>query len=253
MKNIFSIINGLLIAVFIPLYLDMKIELLWSHKILIFITYFTLGYILCKKVLYPRMKKIIIKDRYSRRIITIISISLSIVIMILNYENIIFSNRYKENEIIITATGEKNTDSLGTEIWIFNMEELKQNVGIKSLDVGNSWEIRENNIVSYQNQPNQIVIKVKPHTSPINIEFLKHNYSGIIEIKTNEKVDRIDLYSNEGSTLEYPISELQKSVSILGVINFIILSYLLVILLVICLDIYFEKLIYLRGNFNAKK
>jgi hypothetical protein len=107
-----------------------------------------------------------------------------------------------EIEIAITATGKKNAESKGTEIWILNAPQLdlsKPHPG---------WEPRENqSLVSYLNQPDRITWTSKTLSTKY-IELYKHPFSGIAEISVGTVTKSIDLYSAVAGTLALQVADL---------------------------------------------
>ena len=74
----------------------------------------------------------------------------------------------------------------------------------KRIDGG--WERRGASLVSYQNQPAAIEadVDIRPGDSLI---FTKHEYSGIVEIRSGDFVQRYDLYSATPGTLRIDLYE----------------------------------------------
>lgn len=93
----------------------------------------------------------------------------------------------------IVATGEKNQESKGSEVWISSIEAdgVEQDL-TQVTDAG--WELRENNLVSYQHQPTSLFYTTED-VRHVNITFGAHDWSGIVQIYNGESMEKIDLYS----------------------------------------------------------
>lgn len=107
--------------------------------------------------------------------------------------------------ITILATGERNPDSKGTEVWIPESDAKRLQAKVVRQDAG--WESREGAMVSYQNQPATIqsFLKLK---SEKYLTFSTHEYSGVVEVKYGKSGRRIDLYSPTQGVLKLDLSEI---------------------------------------------
>lgn len=97
----------------------------------------------------------------------------------------------------ITATGERNPDSKGAEVWLSSSMLDAGGAGVR---LDNGWERRGDSLVSYQRQPATILVNsgLRPDGALV---FVKHEYSGILEIAGEDFVRRYDLYSAEPGNL----------------------------------------------------
>ncbi|OEE68513.1 hypothetical protein A1OS_12690 [Enterovibrio norvegicus] len=101
-----------------------------------------------------------------------------------------FASDVKDNHTLnVTATGSSNEKSLGTEVWLYNIQGDNWRV-----EKNEGWEERNGVWLSYQNQPSSLLIS--SDTIP-TLTFAKHPHSGEVEIKTGDSDDyiSIDLYS----------------------------------------------------------
>ena len=128
----------------------------------------------------------------------------------------------KEQELKITAIGDKNTLSNGTEVWIkkISVGQIEQN--LKEYIKINEWELKEDGIVSYDPnyQPTSFIIKYS-NKMPAEISFRKHPYSGKVSIEKNGKVQEYDLFNQNEETFVYNTD----NVSWLYFIGYIIVLY----------------------------
>jgi len=100
-----------------------------------------------------------------------------------------------EIDIKITATGEKNSQSLGSEVWLDLKSSSILLTGTEKEKT--NWEIRNGQLLSYENQPQTIESKIKIEKDE-KIEFIKHPYSGIAKIEINGIEKKVDLYAESG-------------------------------------------------------
>lgn len=102
------------------------------------------------------------------------------------------------NEVIITATGEKNERAAASEVWID-----KQSSSLFLTDSKNDvskWDIREKQLLSYKDQPAKIVSHLKFNKFS-ELIFSMTPYSGIVNVRIDGVDYRYDLYSPEGKQL----------------------------------------------------
>lgn len=107
--------------------------------------------------------------------------------------------------IIISATGEKNFESKGSEVWV-DLESSKFLLKSKNF-VNKGWDIRNGQLLSYQNQPNQIISNIS-FNGDAKLVFSMHPYSGIVDINTDGNVQKYDLYSSSGKALFIKLKDL---------------------------------------------
>ena len=241
---IWSSINGIIFAISILLFLQSEVPLQMIHKILVVVLYFSLGYMLSKYILLKQIKNFMIREKKVRSIICILSFCFTGIVCLGTGKEILLREVYQADNISIMAMGEKNTESIGTEVWIFDIEELKNSEIVEESKIEGDWEYRDDGIVSYQNQPNKINISLKEHDKPVILRFLKHSYSGIVEIKQGDIINSVDLYDKEGDILEYNVSRLTYKADRIGIIKIILLAYIMLIVLIPSFTLYFERLNY---------
>lgn len=110
-------------------------------------------------------------------------------------------------EVSITATGQKNPNSKSSEVWVNLLSEPVQ--GLRDFE-GEGWEKRGNVFVSYQKQPS--VLRYRGSWgSGAALRFVRHPYSGIAEVSINGKMQRLDLFSEAGGSVDVPLPEASVS------------------------------------------
>lgn len=96
--------------------------------------------------------------------------------------------------IEIKALGERNIHSHGNEVWIL-ADGVSYIEGSKVLDM-EGWERREGALLSYRSPTNILRFRAVPQKTN-SINFLKHNYSGLVEIQIEHgPIYIFDLYSS---------------------------------------------------------
>ena len=97
--------------------------------------------------------------------------------------------------IDIIATGQKNKDAKASEVWVL---ERGNHTDISDFAYDDSWERRKSSLVSYKNQPATARLFWRGRLRTINeIYFLKHPWSGVVEVIYNGKSEKYDLYATK--------------------------------------------------------
>jgi hypothetical protein len=101
-------------------------------------------------------------------------------------------------DIVITATGEKNSQAKSSEVWLNAPSYKEINNFIKDAKLPEGWENRDGSLVSYQNQPTSLTFTVSSE-SKTSLYFTAHQYSGKALVKINNKFINVDLFSEIAS------------------------------------------------------
>lgn len=105
---------------------------------------------------------------------------------------------YKRYTIQISSIGEKDIVSKGTEIWINRILVDGKETDLSKYLLDDGWEYN-GRIFSAGNTESTFTLKLHAKEK-IEIEFVTHPYSGIIQIQNYDKsIDTINLYSNTES------------------------------------------------------
>ena len=112
----------------------------------------------------------------------------------------------KVTVINILATGEKNAQALGSEVWLAQIVEAKKTTWQSLTDrcVGD-WQQQEGMLVSSKNQPAELVCAIKSEGN-ILLQFGTHPWSGDVQVKANSQVVQKDLYSDGGKLEDITIA-----------------------------------------------
>jgi len=103
----------------------------------------------------------------------------------------------------ITATGQKNVRSHGSEVWLCHLRQADgENVSIHAMKWESGWELRENGengvrLCSHIHQPARLRWKGEV-AGPLRLAFVSHPWSGVVQVRFNGVRRLIDLYGQGG-------------------------------------------------------
>lgn len=103
-------------------------------------------------------------------------------------------------DVVITATGGKNAQSRGSEVWISAVPpEIDLAALAATSQPAGGWEQRDAILVSYRNQPATL-----RYSGPLSVDaafvFRRHDWSGEAKIEINGETRTLDLYSTARTT-----------------------------------------------------
>lgn len=169
-------------------------------------------------------------DNYLEKVkIGILSLIITcLIIMPLNVKQ-----NYKVTNIQVTANGTSSSNSKGTEVWIKDIIIDGVSQDLNSFLVNEGWENR-GQLVSYEMQPATLDFELYGGEK-IEIVFLKHPYSGNVNIRSKYKEETVDLYSEIEEEYIYKV-ELEGTIIlpylIINYIGLLILIYMLTFILI---------------------
>ena len=112
-------------------------------------------------------------------------------------------------EMEITATGEKNAASLGSEIWINEVQADGVKQDLAKITLYKGWAMQQENLVYSGSKPSTITWRM-PNVREVTLSFGRHNYSGTVKIIAGGVETQADLYSsvgNQRNAVVIPIKE----------------------------------------------
>lgn len=130
-------------------------------------------------------------------VMTILSIIISTIILLVGFDFLI--GRYQPTHISVTAmgqTGHTHEKQNGTEVWISSIILDGKQFELSKIPLAQDWENRDNNLLSYQNQPSTLEFEL-PKAEKIEINFLSHPWSGEVFVRSNKESQKLDLYRAE--------------------------------------------------------
>ena len=111
-------------------------------------------------------------------------------------------------EIELIPKGEKNEASQSTEIWLLNISVDGHEQALAQLGEKEDWVYKPESddyvFISNDDVNEPLVIRLNVGET-VKLTFLKHNWSGIVGIRYNDRYEEIDLYDAEGGTMTYTV------------------------------------------------
>ena len=210
--------------------------------------YFFVIIVIALHVLAKKFTLIIKKNKVKKLLGGLILISLGGCLITSNY----FLPRVcKANDVTINILADKNHDSQGQETWItgIKVNGVSQNIAnYANNDTG--WSYKENSLYGNAADSGQLNLKLSK-AKKIELSFVKHKWSGNIEIKNGDFTQIYDLYDEEGSTLITQIPTLQEDYR--GWIRlFLICGLFFIYLLILYLFIYLYWKLKKSGMYYCK-
>jgi hypothetical protein len=144
----------------------------------------------------------------------------------------IFSSASREVEITIKATGNKDPNGKGSEVWLYGLKKGGINVPWDEIKLNTGWEFRKTLAVSYFSQPS-IASWKGSITAPLTLYLGSHPYSGEVEVSTKDGRKWIkQLYSEKQKkhstlTIDPPYSRAESIIS--NLVYSLLISLLLII------------------------
>ena len=128
--------------------------------------------------------------------VCLLAIAACALIVSLGLTEIIFYRVPVSHELQIKVTGQKNTSSLGKEVWLIGRRhDFNQVFDIDALEFSSGWQERSRDMVSVGNPGDTASWSDKVH-SDVTIAFLMHEFSGIVDVMWDNITTRYDLYSS---------------------------------------------------------
>jgi hypothetical protein len=107
----------------------------------------------------------------------------------------------------VVALGEKNPDSLGSEVWLFDIIDDGEPIDHEKVVLGETWAV-DDGAIRTTGEVGDSALWLGRAAKGLEVVLLAHQYSGIVEISWGDTVEVIDLYDPEGTqvTIELPPS-----------------------------------------------
>lgn len=234
----------ILILVFNAYYLTELLDIYTINSklqyFLIFVYFLLLNFFIGNFTIKFFRKKNILINKWK----VILTIIISLLIVGAGAE-VIHSKNNKATLLTLTATGEKNVKSNSTEVWITNIRVDNKKIDLKHLNFKGKWDINEGALVSSRNQPSVLELQL-PIANKIEVEFMKHDWSGVVIIKDSSYMEKLDLYSTQYSNYVYKVKGNQTNFSNFQKLLYFISSTLLfysILFILFCLCEYDKKFI----------
>lgn len=210
MKNILKKIGIFISVVFSSMYLLAVIETEVQ------LDNYQKGFILCYLVFIFTLLVLFIKNKgigKSDKKSIIVVLALSLLICLFG-KDILIPRKYEDKIVEIIATGEKSEFSVSYEVWILSIIVNGNKVEFEDIALMNNWEIKDNCLASKAGESVNLLELYINEMESIEINFGKHDWSGIVEVKCGNEIERIDLYSDNGGGETVNISGEYKKIGI---------------------------------------
>ncbi|WP_205509328.1 hypothetical protein [Longitalea arenae] len=114
-------------------------------------------------------------------------------------------------EITLTALGKKNEKSSAYEVWL---KEINNNgpVDLHALPLNGGWKLKDNSAYAADQFPATLHVKLDYVSKNASLVFLKHGWSGMVQITNGKEQEIIDLYADESKEYKYPVDVKQATV-----------------------------------------
>lgn len=104
---------------------------------------------------------------------------------------------------VLETTAEKNSESNGSEVWVDGIIVDGIEVDLSTIELEKGWE---SNGRIYSNGDSKYSLNINlEYKESVQIRFIKHPYSGVVNIISGDKKQTIDLFSETEMTEIYTI------------------------------------------------
>lgn len=150
--------------------------------------------------------------------------------------------------VTIEATGERNENSKGSEIWMGSISIDGEKVNLDTIWHDSVWKYDPaiNYLIATSSEQSSTIQFSCEQARKIEIEFQTSEYSGIVEITDDEKNEKIDLYAKETGRKRYTIDIPTRTILFWR-------SYSYISSFILFLMIYYSLVMYLNRNRGDKK
>ena len=110
------------------------------------------------------------------------------------------------HRIVLTATGERNLNAQGSEVWVVRIPNAEATNITGHVVTSEGWEQRPTGLVSFQQQPATLTWEgwVAGNST---FDLLTHPWSGMVRVEIDGTVNTIDLYTENSGILSLDIHQ----------------------------------------------
>lgn len=192
-------------------------------------------------------------DKNEKRTILIISAVCAIILLLYKGESVI-PKEYMDSQVVITTSNEKNVNSNGNEVWILSININGKSLDLKTLN-SSGFTLKDTGelVGGIDNKIGQCTIEIEANNN-VDIIFGMHAWSGIAEINSNNKIERKDLFDENGSQYIFHAKPAIKEKSLLYKTSMAAFGYVVIC----CSIIFILSFLYLKlfksniKNFSIK-
>lgn len=114
-------------------------------------------------------------------------------------------------EITVTALGKKNEKSPAYEVWLTGINN-NGSVDLNTLALDSGWKRKDNSLYVSEKFPSFLHLKLEKVSKNASLVFLKHEWSGMVQVTNGKQQNVIDLFDSSRSEYKYPIDVKQAKV-----------------------------------------
>lgn len=185
--------------------------------------------------IYQLLIKKHIINLFSKKIALDLLLSLCFTVILFPSMQITF---YRDNNISVIATGHKNLNAQGSEVWISKISIDGEVIDLSLFELPTNWFFIDGNIVSYPDQEENIINFKLPKAETVEITFINHPWSGMVRVESSNKIiGEYDLYASESSSITCEISGEIIESPLLFIINIFLIYMTIFYFLLILLNI----------------
>ncbi|THU33527.1 hypothetical protein FAM09_25605 [Niastella caeni] len=107
-------------------------------------------------------------------------------------------------QITLTALGKKNEKSHGFEIWLRGVDN-NGSIDLSTVPLDRGWKRKDNNLYAAESFPATLHIRLDHLSRKPSLLFLKHDWSGIVQVSNGNQQDVVDLYAATKEDYKYPL------------------------------------------------
>lgn len=201
-------------------------------------------------IFYLIMKKLLLMVLNIKHKIIIWLFALMIVIM---FRNQFIPKIYSPTDITIIILKDADERAIGKEAWLTSIYVNGTNQKLSSFidkTEKNSWTLKDNILFGDATQGNNELSLHFSKVKSIQLNFVKHPWSGVIEITINDSKYKHNLYDEVGDELRIDIPVLCEEYSIFQRVILLLGASLIIFYLFV---IVFSKSDFFSGNIEKKK
>lgn len=198
------------------------------------------------------LKNRVVKEH--KRKLMIFSLLLTLLVL-LSLGDKLIPKQYGESQVVITATGEKNDLSMGKEIRITSISVDGESIKLGDFELDDGWYYSKEEATIMCNLENsRLTLELNlPPGKSIDITFVEHGWSGIVEISDDKQMVIEDLYDANGNSFIYATTgkTVEPSIWVQAVVLVSSLSILFSFFFILLMLISINKQYYLLLNIIA--
>lgn len=164
-----------------------------------------LAYLLVGRIIWPGLKKYNLRTRLAWVLVSLVAG----LYLVLTLPLVIYP---KPNLIVITGLAEKNPQAQASEVFLTELQSGRIAAGQSLSEMcEGDWEARDELLVFYASQPSRLECVIESE-DVVELTFVKHPWSGMVQVEYAGKVVKQDLFFATGDQVEvsFPVMLSQR-------------------------------------------